>query len=190
MKIINFTGTYLTNTKINKKDRNNKFIPHEASLVQMHPASKNDILTLKSTAENWDENSNTLSFSEIIYEDAKNIHEEEIDTGIHKFYAITNQKRDFKKLNPDEILGLTEITSFPNSKKISIDVLEVDPEHNYWSQDRTYKNIGSALIKAIKEIFEGKEITVRSIHSALDFYKKNGFHPICKNSHDLHYIKL
>ncbi len=190
MKIINFTGTYLATTKINKKTQKNKFIPHEASVVQMHPSSKNDILTLKSTTESWDENSNILSFSDIIYEDAKNIHDEEIDTGIHKFYAITNQKRNFTKLLPDEILALTEITSFPDSRKVNIDVLEVNPEHNHWSQDRTYKNIGSALLNAIKEIFEGKEITVRSVPSALNFYKKNGFHQIYQNSHDLHYIKL
>lgn len=190
MKIINFTGTYLKPTKINKKDRNNKFIPHEASLVQINPSNKNDILTLKSTSEAWDENSNILSFSDIIYEDAKNIYEEEIDTGMHKFYAITNQKRDFKKLIPEEILGLTEITSFPNSKQINIDVFEVDPENNHWSEERTYKNIGTALLNAIKEIFEGKEITVHSVHSALDFYEKNGFKQTYKNSHDLHFIKL
>lgn len=190
MKIINFTGTYLFNAKINKKDRNNKFIPHEASLVQMHPSSKNDILTLKSTTEAWHENSNVLSFADIIYDDAKNIHEQELDTGIHKFYALTNQKRDFKKLIPEEILGLTEITTFPNSKKINIDIFEVDPENNHWSEERTYKKIGSALLNAIKEIFEGKEITVHSAPSALDFYKKNGFNPIYKDSHNLHYIKL
>ena len=189
MKIINFTGTYLSQAQIKKMDKNNKYVKHDVSFVQIHPTNNNDISTLKKTSKIWEDKPSLLSFANMIYEDAKNIHDEEFDTGIHKFYALTNQKNNFEKLLPNEILGLTEVTHYPKSTKMNIDLLEVHPEYNYLSENSNYKKVVEALINNIKNIFEGKEITVRAISSALDFYIKNGFKQIQKNSLDLHYIK-
>lgn len=187
---INFKGKFISPVIIKKLDIQKKYIPHQASIIQIDTANEKDIIALKNASKNWDTSSPTLSFSDIIYEDAKGIYEMGEDNNFHKFFVLTNQKKDFAELNQDEILAMTEISDYPNSKKIGIEALEVHPDHNYWSENRNYKQIGSGLLDAIKQIFKGKEINLRSVDSALAFYYKNEFIPITRNSHDLQYLNF
>lgn len=185
---ISFNGNFIKPAIIKKLNKDNKYIPHQASIIQIDTANKKDIFALKEAYRDWDTTPSTLSFSDIIYEDAKDIHNMGTDNGFHKFFVLSNQKKDFDNLNHDEILAMTEISSYPDSKKISIEALEVHPDHNYWSQNRNYKGIGRAFLDSIKQVFKDKEINVRSVPSALDFYRQNGFYPITRNSHDLQYL--
>ncbi len=187
---INFNGNFIRPTVVKKINKDNKYIPHRVSLIQIDTTNQMDIKALRDTFKIWENDSSIPSFSDIIYEDAKQIHDKNYDNGFHKFFVLTNQKKHFYKLNYNDILAMSEISAYPHSKKINIDAIEVHPEHNYWSSKRNFKGIGSAFLDAIKKVFDGKEITLRSVPSAIDFYKKNGFHQITKDSHDLQYLEI
>ncbi len=182
MNNVSFSGNYISPVHVLKKNCCNMFMPHKVSIVELDTLNKRDIFALKDIGRTWDE-----PYLDIICDDARMLFETSERSLFHRFFVLTTQRDNFNNLQPDGILAATEITAFPTSKKINIDFLQVDPENNYLARYRNYKNIGSALIAGIKNIFKGKEITVQSVPSALPFYFKNKFHPITKNSNNLHF---
>lgn len=180
MNNISFSGNYISPVHVLKKNCCNIFLPHKVSIVELDTLNKKDMFALKNIGKTWNE-----PYSDFICDDARMFFEKSERSLFHRFFVLTNQKDNFNNLQPDEILATTEITAFPTSKKINIDFLQVDPENNYLARYRNYKNIGSALIEGIKNIFKGKEITVQSLPSALPFYLKNKFSSVSKNSNNL-----
>ena len=104
--------------------------------------------------------------------------------------ALTEQTDNFEKLQPEKILAESSVSAFPFSKSINIDDFQVHPKHNYFAQDRQFKKVGEALLNAIKRIFDGKEIILHAVPKSIDFYTKNEFRPIARDSHNMHYCKL
>lgn len=182
MNNINFTGNYITSLNVLKKNKYNEFVPHKVSLVEIDALNEKDIFALKEIERDWDE-----PYTEIISDDAQMIFKNTEKNLFHRFFVLTNQKDNFNNLLSDEVLAATEISSFPAAKNVNIDVLQVDPDNNYYSCYRNYKKIGSTFLDGIKNIFKGKEITVQSAPSALPFYLKNKFHRVSKNSNNLHF---
>ena len=185
MNQISFSGHYIAPVNILKKTVKENFIPCNASFVKLDTLNKGDIFALKEIDDEWPN-----SFADIIYTDAKSFYEKEEQSKFHHFFVVTAQVADFQKIISDKILAVTEISAFPSSKKIDIEALQVHPQHNYWSQERNYKRVGSAFLDVIKQVFIGKEIRLRSLPSALEFYYINGFHPITKGSHDLQFLNI
>ena len=117
---INFNGNFIRPTVVKKINKDNKYIPHRVSLIQIDTTNQMDIKALRDTFKIWENDSSIPSFSDIIYEDAKQIHDKNYDNGFHKFFVLTNQKKHFYKLNYNDILAMSEISAYPHSKKINI----------------------------------------------------------------------
>lgn len=184
MNNIHFGANFIGQVPVKKKNIKGKFETKKVSLILIDTLNKNDILALKHTGENWKD------FATPIYEDAKMSFERKARSNFHHILALTEQTDNFEKLQPDKLLAESSIMAFPSSKKINIDEFQVKPEYNYFSPNRKFKQVGTALLDAIKKIFQGKEITLRAVSNAVDFYSKNDFRPISADSHEMHYFKF
>lgn len=104
-----------------------------------------------------------------------------------RFFALTTQKQGYKILNPDMILGLSK-TSKENPNKIQLDFLQVDPDNYHNARYRTYKQIGTALVEALKTIFKGNRIELFADFDAIPFYEKLGFQKVKNGKQNQLYI--
>ena len=58
----------------------------------------------------------------------------------------------------------------------------------YDSEVREFKGLGRGFLDFFKQLYKGKEIDLHSVFSARDFYFKNGFHPVERDSNNLYFI--
>lgn len=184
MDNIHFGANFIGRVPVKKKNLRGKFETQKVSLVLIDTLNKNDILALKHTGETWKD------FATPIYEDAKMFYKNNERSNVHHILALTEQTDNFEKLQPEKILAESSVSAFPFSKSINIDDFQVHPKHNYFAQDRQFKKVGEALLNAIKRIFDGKEIILHAVPKSIDFYTKNEFRPIARDSHNMHYCKL
>ena len=170
-RMISFTASYINKVGIKEKcPHSSRFQDKSASLVELSMLDKRDVKTLEELSYDWGD----YSYATNLYEFAKYINSKQITNSPQKLLAITTQKENFKNLEPSKVLGLVEYTPIEdNSAKINL--IETNPVHTYYSNDREYKNIGKGLIQGVIEHSKADKITLHSVPSAKYFYKKLGF---------------
>lgn len=170
-RIINFTASYINQAQIKEKYPNSsKFQEKSASLVELSMLDKNDVKTLEELSYDWGD----TSYATNLHDLAKYVISKGRSDLNTKILAITTQKDNFENLKPSKVLGLVEYTQ-KEDNSARINLLETNPEHTYYSNDREYKNIGKSLIKGVIEHSKADKVTLHSVSSAKYFYKKLGF---------------
>lgn len=176
--MISFQAKYMTTTTI--KDRMNNDV--QANFVELDPNSKDDQNALKKINKTWrKEHQALLKNKEIIcgeayvanslYSDFKTANKApETKT----FYALTTQNDCFEKLNPQEVVGLTEVErKFVGEYEINY--LQTRPNCTRLISDKPYSKVGKNLLKCIEEVLPFRMIEVAPILEISEFYENNGY---------------
>ena len=162
---VNFKANYISNPNIKKLSPVTKeFVSHEVSFVEINPRLKDDIKALKKMANLWGEDS---VFASTIFYFAKKDPRK-------RTFLLTDQKDSFEKLEPQKILGITQLDK-EIAGECCIKYLETKPDFQYCNDEREYKKIGSNILKGLKKVFHNKTLTVDYIFDRVDFYLHNGF---------------
>ena len=170
MTPINFTGSFVKNVTISKLISDGKMKLEDVALVKLDKTDKRDVMTLAETAYNWE---NVASgYAPNIYCDSLKTKNYPNVSNEH-YFALTTQKENFEKLEADKILGLSLFfeKKAPNNE---LAWLQANPSTNHEAGERTYKNIGKALVNFMKGLFT-KPIYVQADKKAIPFYQKLGF---------------
>lgn len=173
--MINFKASYINSTtikRINQPQTTDKVV----SFVELSPQSMSDVKAIRTLSYCWDDNK---SFAGDLYNNLRDCRLYSDDSG-QKFYAITQQRNNFEKLDSDEILAVAQIH---DRDDIHLDLLQVDPANNNDVYLREFCYVGTAMLNCLKKLFPDKDITLKSVNSAIEFYLKNGFNRIGDSSH-------
>ena len=172
--MINFTGQYITKANIQRYNGTN-YSNFRANIVELSPYCKDDLNTLKNTSYYWQNGNNKESLINKIYRTALIFNKKEyLEENCPKFYAITIQQDKFKKLNPEDILGVSQISEI-SQDLTEIDFFQVAPECEYGTFEREYRNTGYEMMNFIKKHYKNSIIILSALVSAIPFYKKMGF---------------
>lgn len=174
---ISFGARFIKKLPVLKYSYEHKFYkPSSANFVQINPYDKNDVKALNLIAQDFGEK----AYADDIYVDVKKAYERNDpawDADMEVF-ALTKQVGNFNELNPDEVLGVAEITK-NNNKEIELEYLSTNPQYIYSYEPPCIKKIGTAIINFLKEKYD--KILLNSSPSAREFYRKNGFTLINEN---------
>lgn len=171
--MINFKANYIGSVNIKDSFRDKNQANCKASFVEMNPQSKQDVTTMREVTLNWGRD----SYAANIMEHFQYSHFCEDDLDESRFFALTTQKNNFEKLETDDVLALALISK-ESKKRVDLKYLQVDPENNYFSNERRYEGIGSGILYSICKLFENKDIFLLSARTACEFYKLQGFKQI------------
>lgn len=162
---INFKANLISKTYVRKLNPTaKKFVPHEVSFVEINPLQESDIKALKKMSKLWGDDS---IFANTIYYFAKRDPRK-------RTFILTEQEKEFEKLEPEKILGLTQLTR-ELSGIYDIEYLETKPEYQLENKNREYKKIGSQILDCLKKVFYESNLKVDYIFDRVEFYMKNGF---------------
>ena len=169
---INFTANLIRQTNIPKLNEEGKYRPAKVSVVELDKNDNNDINALYQTYTDWKWQG--AKYSKEIYEEAVKGYEYDQVLKEH-YFAVTEQKDDFEKLDSSKILGLMMYSeTFEDADEI--DWLQVRPNTNSIdSWNREYKKVGKTLIDTIKNSIKDRTVHVTSARNAIGFYKEQGF---------------
>lgn len=169
--MITFKAQYIKSAEILAQNYNRDYTPYRASIVELNPKSKNDLISLNRTNMEWD---NCETMADFITATFNTIHEYESNPNDERFFALTRQKDNYNQLDECHILGLVHTKRNPNNK-LKIEYLQTNPDTSYTSFIRSFKHVGEALVKFVIEFFPDKEIFLNAERSAIPFYEKIGW---------------
>lgn len=175
MKTQSINNLYFQANKpiILKRTSEKSFKPLTTSFVEIKPGNAKDMDALNKVGEYWPE-----SYAGNMAYLAKTISQGRFSANDYKFYALTKQAENLASLNPDDILGLAEI-SLTGKNKININYLQVDPEQVYKIEPE-YNKIGSRILDSLKNLYRTITLKPNSKGTA-KFYERNGFVPVKEN---------
>ena len=167
---INFKGTYITPAIVKKFDGDKNYPQKEVALVELSPISYNDMSVMNRISYEWGNNGTLATDIRDTFSDHYVAYDE---FPREKFYVLTEQKRNFDKLDSLEVLAVTQLKNIPEG--IFIDYLQVAPDYCADNTNSLFRGVGSAFLNSIKKLYTHKNIILNSLESAVQFYKKNGF---------------
>lgn len=155
MTQINFKANFIKSVDIQKEETTSKYIPHTVSMLEVDPHNDKDLYALEDVKKFWKKN---LFCNEIAYL-AENCNNKD------KVYIISEQKENFKNLDPSKIIGL--MSTYYTDKSSKIYYLEA-------KSDNKYNHIGSILVEHLQD--NTKQINAFCPRrTTLPFYYKLGF---------------
>lgn len=170
--MINFKANYISDAVIKRRTPDNTFKDYNVSFIEFNSANPRDVFAIKDVAGQWGCGE---TFARSIFNDIQ----EEYYAGkkSSQYFAITKQRKSFETLLPDEILALAELKNTYDKRKELL-FLQVNPEENMFAGEAVYKRIGTAILNSLKTLFNDKEIILKPVESAINFYKANQFVPL------------
>lgn len=155
---INFGARHIAKTKILKK-ASDKYLPREAHIVEFNFRNMNDKKTINILKEKWKD----AKYTQMICSSYSNN---------RHVYALTTQKSNFRKLNPDSIMGLADI--YLERKNASLKFLQVNPKYIN-KKDSQAKGIGKSLMHGIVNKLKKQKceyIDLYALPNIKPFYRK------------------
>ena len=174
---LNFRAQYLDKVDVKKKSFL-RYKPHEVSLVEFDRNNGDDVAALQTIVKEC--GSKAPIFTLFWTHGASNEH----------IVGITTQKDNFEKPDPEKILGVMQYYNFIECDYIS--TLQVRPKYQNKIQNMnsSYKNIGKAFIKKLRELNGNRRLELCSLAKAMPFYEKLGFkHNEKKKDSNLMYLE-
>ena len=168
MTQITFGANYIQNVMIQKRTPENKFEPCEVAVVELDANSMDDFNTLRTLASSWGPDTFVpdMTFHFRVYAGLE-------QQALLHLFAITQQKKDFEKLNTNDVMGLAD---FKEEKNLyALNYLQTNPDYGYVNYFQEYKHVGTAMLNFLKAKFSDKPIKLHSTQNAVPFYLKNGF---------------
>jgi hypothetical protein len=139
----------------------------DVSFVELNPRSEKDVKSLAEVAKLWED---SMFVTDINYIFRKMFHSGDLMPEKPKIYALTLQKKNFDKLYPEDVLGLTEV--WQKDWGANVKYLETNPEYSDRVMFPQYKGIGTGIMDMIKERFS--HFKLFAVYSAANFYEKMG----------------
>lgn len=170
MNSISFKAKFVHNAVIKSRKPNGRYkeIPVSIVKVSKKEADRNAI---QNVSMRWE----GAGFVEAMILDYFNQTPDEDLT----MYALTQQKDNFRKLQPNMILGLADVEK--NPKNFKIRYLQARPDCVHKKKKKPFKGIGEALMKSIIALTKDKKIYLSTVDEAQGFYKKLGFKFVFKD---------
>lgn len=196
--MITFQGNFKSSVIIKKIGNSSNWIDKKCTFVELDPKLYEDREMLHQIRSRWCDDIPGGTYAVEIDNSFTNCYLQAIEHGEDildlpakespdRFFALTTQKQDFETLNPDMVLGLSK-TKKETPNKIQLDFLQVDPDNYHNARYRTYKQIGTALVEALKTIFKGNRIELFADFDAIPFYEKLGFQKVKNGKQNQLYI--
>lgn len=161
---------YIAPVTVKKFDGDN-FVDKKVSLVELSTESDEDMKLMNEISYEWDHH---LSFAADIRDKFSDYYVAMDQNPKEKFFVLTEQERNFDKLDSLDVLAATQLKKIP--KGIYIDFLQVAPDYGARSTTTSpFKRVGSGFLDAVKSLYPKNNILLDPIESAINFYKKNGF---------------
>lgn len=186
MNSASFKGSFVNNVNIKHRE-GNEYKPYKASFVELNPKDKQDLSIFKDLEHSWMGASNYALCDDAVVS-SKNSNDNRM------YFALTSQKKDFHKMEPEKVLGLVEMTKGPEENYINF--LQVHPDNitqkpmgkvmkkvltlltgkknNLDVPENEYKGIGTFILNSIKNISD-KSLSFYATDNEMSFFKKNGF---------------
>ena len=167
MDSINFKATKIKlhdTPTVRERQPNKRYIDKDVSLLKLS-RRKADINALHNLSELWDYEPNYLNSILINYEYCRD--KSKI------VYVISTQEENFRKLEPEKILGVAELTKSKKSYKINY--IQSRPDCVKSKRARPYKGIGEAMMKPVITLTGRFRIYLDAVSEAVGFYKRLGF---------------
>ena len=171
---ISFGARYVKSATIKKKE-NDELKNHKIAMVELDPYDFNDIKCINNLNLDWGGRA-SLSYAYAL--NMNNIFAEITEKSSAHFYALTQQKENFEKLDPELILSLAETSNYYDDKTKSLDLLETFFAESHTSKNAQFKHIGKAMLDNIKFLLRGNDIIAEVVENAEKFYEKEGFERI------------
>ncbi len=167
MNAISFKAVLIDNTKIMILNEKGEYIDRQVSFVKRNPYSKLDYNTLVDLGQLWGNVKpnyvvSMLNHSDIIVDNEK-----------RDVYFLTEQEKNYRKILPEKVLGVIEITKYKDFSKINF--IQTAPDKAFSQKQRTKKGIGWAMLTMSEKIYGKNKIVLNAVRKAVEFYKKYGF---------------
>ena len=162
MDTISFKAKFVNNSIVQARKPNGRYGEKEVSLVKLCH-NKADQNSLQDASIKW-----KAGYLESILIDYFQPTHRKIT-----IYALTEQEGNFKKLQPEKILGLIDVKE--DEKYYKIHYLQTRPDCIRSKRNKPFKGIGASLMKSIITLKQDKNIYLNSVKEAIDFYKKFKF---------------
>ena len=174
---INFNANYINKANILKRNIFGKYQTKKASFIEFDVINNmSDLRAIEAVSNKWKtENigSGNHFYVNKIYETA--LGNMPVDPSMVRFLAITNQKRNFEKINPDKILCIALIRDNIPDQAPLIELLQTRPKYSHSDKNiiRKIKHIGFAMLENVKTL-SNKQFKLYSVEKSKEFYKKFG----------------
>ena len=168
---ITFGANFIQHTTIKAMTEANKYKPMEVSVVGL-TKSKSDRQALLSISKLWKGKTNYTETIISGFNPAKSD---------NMCYILTTQTSDYKKLEPEKVLGIAKISKL-GTNNIYFDYLQTNP--NYIAKGKKkplFKYIGKVLSDFVKETNRNGTIYLNATEQAIKFWLKQGYEIVQTN---------
>lgn len=160
--------------------------PKQAYIVELDKNDDKDLKSLHNVSLLWSKEK--ANFVPYLFSDFIKDNEFKPDVNADHCLMLTLQGDNFENIEPEKVLGVSLFSEEDIENELNW--LQVQPKNTARFQpvNREYKNVGTAIVNYIQNVYEGKPIFVNSSNTAIDFYKKLGFESYDENHPcSLHY---
>ncbi|MCQ2743595.1 MAG: GNAT family N-acetyltransferase [bacterium] len=167
MDSISFKANLVNNAVIKYRKPNKLYSDLSVSIVRM-TNTKSDQNAIRKIATLWRNISGKqeYTFADIMYQRVFNRSSKII-------YALTTQSSNYKKLCPEEVLGMVEFNH--NKKNCIIDCVQTRPDCINSENKNPYKGIGAAMMLSLINLTDCRKFYLYSKEETMKFYEKLGF---------------
>ena len=178
MNNINFKAVHIANPKIQVLNKKGEYEDKVVTIAKRNPYSQLDYNSLLDIAALWGDVKpnyvqSMLHHSDIIKDDEK-----------RDVYFLTEQTENLRKILPEKVLGVVEVTKHKEFSKINF--IQTKPDCAYASDTRTYKKVGWKMLEMVESLYGKHKIYLNAVRKAIPFYLKYGFkitYEKCTNPH-------
>ena len=173
---ISFKSSFIRYSNIKKLDENKRFTDYKVSLRELDYESSEDICLLDKLYKYcWGNDAEFVKHIDYNFNASRRY---KFLRDIDKFYILTANNKKASSQKEDDVLGLVQ-TRLQSNDEIQIVYMQVKPEHKCGSNS-TIKHVGTAMLDALKKIYNGKEISLYAVSQSIPFYLKNGFEKVAE----------
>ena len=168
MDSVSFKARFVDSVNIKAVRDNGRLQNKTVSFVKRNPDSKLDYYSMSDIVNLWEDGVNSN------YAQSMMCHSNVIEEGKHRdIYFLTEQTDNFRKIIPEKVLGMVEVTKYRDYSKI--DYIQTKADSIFKARGRTHKGVGWAMLKMVEKLYGNKKIILHSVKEAVEFYKKYGF---------------
>ncbi len=179
--MISFQARYINSATIKHQTQPYEYQDMNTALVEFDFNSRADKRTIKKISKMWSKEFDNLEkqgfemsggtcLAKDIY---KNYKATSKNPNFRKYYAMTSQTDHFEKLNPDNILGIAQISS-EYVGTYDLENFQVKPEYTAFINNSKYTKIGTGFLNSILEVLPFKVFRVIPTINSAEFYNKYG----------------
>lgn len=143
----------------------------KVSFVELNPFSENDMRLVKELPSIWSEGPDFRYFRDSFLHDSSSYDD------VSRFFALTTQTEDVRKLNPSKILGLAKTTREYGYGYgyVNIDTIQVNPLDYFNNPLSKYKNVGKTIMNSLINLFKNETVEILAPDNFVKYFEKFDF---------------